>query len=81
MIYPTSRAVVAMAAGAPVALLVGLIQPGFWVAGAAWVLLVAALTLIDAALGAPRDHTTLVLVAPGVMGTGEPAPMSLRLSF
>jgi uncharacterized protein (DUF58 family) len=81
MIYPTSRAVVLMAAGAPVALVIGLIQPSFWVAGAAWALLVFALCLADAALGSPRDRTTLELVAPGAMGTAQPAPMSLKLSF
>ncbi|HEX3917715.1 MAG TPA: DUF58 domain-containing protein [Caulobacteraceae bacterium] len=81
MIYPTARAVVLMAGGAPLALLIGLIQPSFWVAGVAWVVLVGALSLIDAVLGAPRDRTTMVLEAPGAMPTAGVAPMSLKLSF
>ena len=81
MIYPTSRAVVMMAAGAPLALLIGLIQPGWWVAGAAWVALVGALCLADAVLGSPRDRASLVLQAPGAMPTAGVVPLSLKLSF
>src|SRR5580693_3057737 len=81
MIYPTSRAVVMMAGGAPIALLIGLIQPGWWVAGAAWVALVGALCLVDAVLGSPRDRTSLVLEAPGAMPTAGVVPLSLKLSF
>jgi uncharacterized protein (DUF58 family) len=81
MIYPTSRAVVMMAGGAPIALLIGLIQPGWWVAGAAWVALVGALCLADAVLGSPRDRTQLVLEAPGAMPTAGVVPLSLKLSF
>jgi len=81
MIYPSSRAVVMMAAGAPLALLIGLIQPGWWVAGAAWVALVGALCLADAVLGSPRDRADLVLEAPGAMPTAGVVPLSLKLSF
>ena len=72
MIYPTSRAVAVMAAGAPIALAVGLVQPGYWVAGAAWAVLVGALCLADAMLGAPRDRASLALEAPGAMGDRRP---------
>jgi uncharacterized protein (DUF58 family) len=81
MIYPTSRAVVVMALGAPVALAIGLVQPNYWVAGAAWALLVGALCLADAVLGAPRDRTSLAFEAPGVLHTGAAAPLTLRISF
>ena len=81
MIYPTSRAVAVMAAGAPIALAIGLARPGWWVAGAAWVLLIGALCLADAVLGAPRDRASLALEAPGAMGTAAPAPMRLTVSF
>jgi uncharacterized protein (DUF58 family) len=81
MIYPTSRAVVVMALGAPLALAIGLVQPNYWVAGAAWALLVGALCLADAVLGAPRDRTTLTFEAPGVLHTGASAPLTLKVSF
>src|SRR5450755_3952128 len=81
MIYPTSRAVGVMAAGAPIALLIGLIQPGYWVAGAAWVVLIAGLCLADALLGAPRDRVSLALDVPGVLATAGSAAMRLTVSF
>src|ERR1700722_1222095 len=70
-----------MAIGAPLALLIGLIQPGFWVAGAAWVVLIGGLCLADAVLGAPRDQVTLALEAPGALPTAGSAPMSLKVAF
>ena len=81
MIYPTSRAVAVMAVGAPAALAIGLIQPGYWVAGAAWVVLIGGLCLADALLGAPRDRVSLALEAPGALPTAGSAPMSLKISF
>ncbi|HVM99322.1 MAG TPA: DUF58 domain-containing protein [Caulobacteraceae bacterium] len=81
MIYPSSRAVAVMAVGAPAALLIGLVQPGYWVAGAAWVVLVLALCLADAVLGAPRDRVALALDAPGALPTAGAAPMRLQVTF
>jgi len=81
MIYPTRRAVVAMAAGAPVALAIGLVQPGYWVAAAAWVGAVAVLCLADAVLGSPRDFADLALDAPGAMATAAESPLTVRASF
>ena len=81
MIYPTSRAVAVMAIGAPIALMIGLIQPGYWVAGAAWVVLIGGLCLADAVLGAPRDQVTLALEAPGALPTAGSAPVRLKISF
>src|SRR5580693_7841556 len=70
-----------MAVGAPAALAIGLIQPGYWVAGAAWVVLIGGLCLADALLGAPRDRVSLALEAPGALPTAGSAPMSLKISF
>jgi uncharacterized protein (DUF58 family) len=81
VIYPAARAVGLMAAGAPIALAIGLVQPGYWVAGAAWVALVGALSLADAVLGAPRDHTTLAIEAPGALATADTARLGLRVAF
>jgi uncharacterized protein (DUF58 family) len=81
VIYPTHRAVVAMAVGAPAALAIGLVQPGYWLAGAAWVALMAGLALADAVLGAPTDRATFTLDAPGVLPTAGVAPMTLGIAF
>ncbi len=56
MIYPTRAAVVAAAAGAPIALAVALAFPGRWYAGLAWPAAVLVLVFADALIGArPRD--------------------------
>jgi uncharacterized protein (DUF58 family) len=81
MIYPTRRAVIVMAAGAPAALAVGLVEPRFWVAAAAWAALVLALILTDALVAAPRDSVALELDAPGAVGTASRAPMLIRAAF
>ena len=81
MIYPTRRAILVMAIGAPIALAVGLIQPGYWVAAAAWVAAVGALCFADAVLSAPRDWAELTLDAPGAVATAGEAPLSVRASF
>jgi uncharacterized protein (DUF58 family) len=51
LIYPTRSAVLAAAAGAPVALLVAVAVPGQWYAGLAWPAAVLLLTLADALTG------------------------------
>ena len=74
MIYPTRRAIVLAAAGAPPALLAGLIAPGWWAAAGGWLALVLGLILVDALIGPARDEASLVLHAPtqlGVAGAGE----------
>jgi uncharacterized protein (DUF58 family) len=81
MIYPTPRAVAVMAAGAPAALALGLFHPTWWVAGAAWVALIAGLCLADALLGAPSDYARLEVSAPGVLPTAGSAHMDLRVMF
>jgi uncharacterized protein (DUF58 family) len=81
VIYPTSQAVAMMALGAPAALALGLLQPNYWVAGAACAVLVGALCLADAVLGAPRDHASLALEAPRVLHTGAVAPLTLKIVF
>jgi uncharacterized protein (DUF58 family) len=74
MIYPTRRAIMLAVAGAPLALIAGLIAPGWWAAAGGWVALILGLTLLDALIGPARGEASLVLVAPaqlGVAGVGE----------
>ncbi|MGH7024833.1 MAG: DUF58 domain-containing protein [Caulobacteraceae bacterium] len=74
MIYPTRRAIMMAAAGAPVALAAALLVPAGWAAAGAWIALVLGLTLLDAFIGAARSEASLSLQAPpqlGVAGRGE----------
>lgn len=81
MIYPTRRAIVLAAAGAPVSLLVGLIAPGYWVVIGGWLTLVAGLILVDALIGPSRAAATLSVAAPGVLGMGAQENVTFRAAF
>lgn len=77
MITPTIRAVALAAAGAPIALGLGLLRPELWTAGAGWAAFVLGLVLVDAVLGADRRKLALELDAPVVMGVGRPAGLTV----
>lgn len=81
MIYPTSRAVLLAAAGAPVALVLGVWLPAIWYVGVGWTLFVFALVAIDAVTGAwPRDPR-IVLTTPGSANVGATVPAALAIAF
>jgi uncharacterized protein (DUF58 family) len=65
VIYPTRRAVTAMAAGVPVALLAGVLTPLGWVAGPVWIAGLLLLVAVDALSGGSRRGLEL----------DEPKPM------
>ncbi len=81
MIYPTARAVVLAAIGAPAALLIGLAAPGYWVVAGAWLALLLGLMLIDALVGPARARVTLEAAAPGILGAGAPGVVTVRARF
>lgn len=81
MIYPTRRAIVLVAAGAPLALLIGLIAPGFWLAGPVWIILILTLGLADAWLGSPASAARLSLRAPGSLPVGGRAEAVVEAVF
>jgi uncharacterized protein (DUF58 family) len=59
VIYPTRRAALAVAAGAPLALIAGSVAAQLWVIGALWAAGLLFLMALDAMLGAARDRLTL----------------------
>lgn len=71
MIYPTRAAVLAAAAGAPVALLVAVFLPAHWYVGLAWPAAVIALVLIDALAGRPLLGAVATIDLPGHASVGE----------
>lgn len=71
MIYPTRAAVLAAAAGAPVALLIAVFLSAHWYAGLAWPAAVIALVLIDALAGRPLTGAVATIDLPGHAGVGE----------
>lgn len=81
MIYPTRRAIILAAVGAPVSLFVGLIAPGYWMAVGAWLTLVGGLILVDALVGPSRAAATVGVEAPVVLGMGAQTTAVLRAAF
>ncbi len=81
MIYPTARAVVLAALGAPLALLVGLVAPAYWVVAGAWLALLLGLLLVDALIGPSRAGLTLTVETPGSLGVGAPGSATVRALF
>ena len=77
MIYPTRRAVLVTASGAPVALLLAVVSPSAWFAAPSWVLVLLALIAIDAVL-APTAPELLVDAASAV-GVGSPLAVRIVL--
>lgn len=76
MIHPTRRSVMLMAAGAPVALLLGVLTPQGWLAAPAWIAVVVVLTLVDSLLAGSRaalrlDPPETVRAAVGRPGTAD----------
>jgi uncharacterized protein (DUF58 family) len=81
VIYPTARAIVMAALGAPVALALGLLAPDGWVVGGGWLALLLGLVLLDALIGPSRAAASLVLEAPRVIGVGSEGTLTIRARF
>ena len=78
MIYPTRRAVLLLLAGAPVALLLGLILPELWLVAPGWIGFITACLLIDGVAGPHPRGLALDTRFPHQVGVGD--PFDLRLT-
>ena len=78
MILPTPRTVLLMLAGAPVALVLGLIRPDLWLLALVWIGVVAALLLIDALVASSPRRIAVDLTAPRQVGVGDPFDVLIR---
>ena len=81
MIYPTARAVILAALGAPAALLVALVAPDGWALAGAWLALLLVMILIDALVGPGRAAARLSLETPGTTGMATLGRMAVRVGF
>jgi uncharacterized protein (DUF58 family) len=78
LILPTPRAIYLLLAGAPVALLLGLMRPDLWMLALVWIGVVAALLLIDALVAAGPARMEVDLAAPRQAGIGEMFELVVR---
>jgi uncharacterized protein (DUF58 family) len=79
MTVPTSRAVLLLAAGFPVALLPALVLPWLWPAWAALVAALAGALVLEAVLGRPPRGLGVTAEAPPALYTGDSDPLTLRI--
>ncbi len=81
MIYPARRAVLIAGGLAPLALLIGLLLPAYWVAGLALLGFLIVLILLDAAFGASPRDVELVCSGPGSTGVGAEFELAVSVHF
>ncbi len=81
MLAPTRRATLLIAAGAPVALMLGVLFPAYWTVGLVWVLFILGLTLLDVLLSAPGGTVGIDAQAPPAVSVGEPFAALIDVSF
>lgn len=81
MIYPTRRAVIAMAAGLPPALLVGVLAPAGWLTGLAWIGLVVLVLVADALSAASRGGLALEPTDTRVFSVARPDQARFVVTF
>lgn len=77
MIYPTARAVALVGAGAPVALLIGVVRPDIWYAGLAWIGVALVLILFDAVAGVAPGAVEPAVNHPRAIAVGEDFPVEI----
>ncbi len=78
MIRPTRQSVMLMAAGAPLALLVGVALPQLWAIGLVWIPLILALVALDALLAAAPPQ--IDIACPGAVEVGAPLLVDIAVS-
>src|SRR6478736_996700 len=81
MLYPTRAAVLATAAGAPVALAIAVLAPERWYAGLAWPFAVVVLTLVDALRGAGPPMASVELSLPRTAWVGSRVEVEIAVAL
>lgn len=79
MIYPTARAVILIAIGAPIAAVLAALMPNLWAAGIAWAGMIVLLLAIDGLIAAKAE--TVRLAAPKTTEIGAPLELAVRAEF
>ena len=81
MIYPAPRLILAAAAVAPLALVIGVASPQYWFAGLVLIVFLLGLAAFDAAAAASPGSAEVALDTPGAAGVGESFAAHLRVRF
>jgi uncharacterized protein (DUF58 family) len=81
LIYPAPRAILVAGASAPVALLIGVLAPAYWVAGLAFLGFLIVLIVLDAALGAAPKDVRVLVGGPRSAPIGAEIALEIDVSF
>jgi uncharacterized protein (DUF58 family) len=81
MIYPTARAILLAALGAPLALLLALAGGPLWLIGPAWTAAILAAVLADAVIGADRRRLSLNVTGAGGLALGHAGSVAVSAAF
>lgn len=81
MIYPAGRLILAAAAIAPLALVIGVAVPQYWFAGLALLVFLLALAGVDALAGARAGSVDIVCEGPHTVTVGETFAVAIEASF
>lgn len=79
MIYPTARAVLLIAIGAPIAAVLAAMVPGLWAIGIAWAVMLLLLLLLDGLIAAKAGAVRLAV--PNSVEVGAKMTMSIDAEF
>ncbi|WBO24043.1 DUF58 domain-containing protein [Sphingomonas abietis] len=79
-LYPTARAVLLMAAGAPASLMIGVVWPGLWTIGFGWMLFVLLLLVLDTAMAPGGHQVASDLRLPGTAPVGSRVALTLGIT-
>jgi uncharacterized protein (DUF58 family) len=80
-VYPSRRAVFAVALGIPLSLAAALAAPGLWAAGVAWSVLAVLLMGLDWLLGASARRLSVNSDLPDMLGVGRTGAANFALIF
>ncbi|SIN59808.1 Uncharacterized conserved protein, DUF58 family, contains vWF domain [Parasphingorhabdus marina DSM 22363] len=79
MIYPTARAVLLIAIGAPIAAVLAALMPGLWAIGIAWAVMLLLLLLLDGLIAARAGSVSLAV--PTSVEVGGATTMGVEAEF
>jgi uncharacterized protein (DUF58 family) len=81
LIYPTRLSILIAAAFAPLALLIGVLFPGYWTVGLALLGALVILLVLDWAMGAGAGDSEMVFEGPGSVGVGADFELEAQVRF
>ncbi|MEQ1510186.1 MAG: DUF58 domain-containing protein [Sphingopyxis sp.] len=78
---PTPRTIFLVGLGAPLAVLMGLMNPGLWLIAPFWIAVCAAMLVFDAVIAPAISRAKLAVTIPEAVGVGEPFQLEADIAM